>query len=141
VQRQRLEGATARLTSDIQFARAQAVLNQRGVRLSLRSGDGGSCYIVHTGAAGDCTCDASGPAHCSGDAREFKTVQLPPSERITLTANVASIVFDPLHGTSSPTATLQMSTADGRSLRDIVNLMGRVRTCSPQGGMPGHPVC
>jgi type IV fimbrial biogenesis protein FimT len=66
---------------------------------------------------------------------------LPASEGIAVTANVGSVLFDPLHGTSSPTATFTLIAASGRSIEHVVNLLGRVRSCSPQGSVPGYAVC
>jgi type IV fimbrial biogenesis protein FimT len=59
-------------------------------------------------------------------------------------ANVASILFDPLHGTSTPTGTLRVVADSGRAVHHVVNIMGRVRTCSPAGAAPvvaGYRVC
>ena len=56
-------------------------------------------------------------------------------------ANVASILFDPVHGTSTPAGTVRVIGSTGRELRHVVNVMGRVRTCSPQGGVSGYRAC
>lgn len=141
IDKQRLDGAAAQLASDIQFTRAEAVLRNTGLRLRLQSSPWGSCYVIHTGAAGQCECPASGPAQCSGDAQALKTVQLRGTDNITLAGNVSSILFDPLHGTASPTATLNLTVASGAVVRHIVNVMGRVRTCSPQGSAAGYVAC
>lgn len=141
IEKHELEGAASQLASDLQFARAEAVWRNTGLRLSLQSQSWGACYVVHTGAAGQCRCRESGPAQCDGDAVELKTVQLPAADHVALVANVSSILFDPLHGTSSPTATFGLSTPSGRAVNQVVNLMGRVRTCSPRGTVPGLPVC
>jgi type IV fimbrial biogenesis protein FimT len=53
--------------------------------------------------------------------------------------NVASILFDPLHGTSTPTGTLKIVGDSGRAVHHVVNIMGRVRTCSPVGAAPAVP--
>ena len=132
IEAQRLEGAAARLASDLQFTRAEAVLGQHALRLSWHRAPWGSCYVVHSGNAHDCECGASGPARCTGIAREVKTVQWPASEGIVLKGNVDSMLFDPLHGTSTPAGTLEVVAASGRTIRQVVNVMGRVRSCSPQ---------
>ena len=54
------------------------------------------------------------------------------------------MLFDPLHGTSTPAGTLKITGASGRAVQHVVNVMGRVRTCSPQGAAPalaGYRVC
>ena len=137
----RLDGAATQLATDIQFVRTEAVARNLPVRLSFHATTDGSCYVLHTGNADQCDCNAPGPATCSGDARQIKTVALTAADRVSLQTNVASVLFDPLHGTSTPTSTLRLVGQQGRAVHHIVNVMGRVRSCSPQGAMPGYRAC
>lgn len=137
----RLEGVATQLATDIQFVRTEAVARNLPVRLSFHANAEGSCYVIHTGNADQCSCDAPGPAACTGDARQIKTVALTAADRVSLQTNVASVLFDPLHGTSTPTGTLRLIGQHGRAVHHIVNVMGRVRSCSPQGAMPGYHAC
>ena len=144
IEKQRLDGVAAQLAADIQFARAEAVQRNTALRLSVKSAGWGGCYVIHTGAAAECSCSESGAAHCSGDAAELKTVQLPAYDGIALQGNVSSILFDPLHGTSTPSGVLKVVAASGRAVHHVVNVMGRVRSCSPEGAVPavpGYRVC
>ncbi len=144
IEKQRLDGVAAQLATDIQFIRSEAVLRNSALRLSFHAESWGSCYVLHSGLAKDCSCSADGPAQCSGEARQIKTVVLPARQRVKLQANVASILFDPLHGTSTPTGTLKVIGDSGRAVHHVVNIMGRVRSCSPQGVAPalaGYRVC
>jgi len=134
---QRLRGAAAQLAADLQFARAEA--QHRGTRLRFSVGDG--CYMVHSGSAAQCRCAGPGPARCDAGAQALRTAHLAAADGIVLQSNVGSIVFDPLHGTCTPTGTFRLVAADGRALHQVVNLMGRVRTCSPQGAVTGHAAC
>jgi type IV fimbrial biogenesis protein FimT len=111
------------------------------VRLSFHTHALGSCYVLHTGAVAQCMCGAAAPAQCSGDALQIKTVVLPVGEKVSLQANVVSILFDPLHGTSTPSATLRLVGTQGRAVHHVVNVMGRVRSCSPSQSMPGYRPC
>jgi type IV fimbrial biogenesis protein FimT len=129
----RLDAAANELAGDIQFVRTEAVARNRPVRLSLHGGAAPSCWIVHTGAAAQCSCAAQGPAICIGGAVQIKTVNLPATDRVGLASNVASMLFDPLHGTATPTGTLRVTDANGSEVRHIVNVMGRARSCSPNG--------
>ena len=137
----RLEGAAAQLAADIQFIRTEAVARNEALRLSFHAATGGSCYVIHTGAANECSCTASGPAQCSGGAHEIKTVTVAATDRVVVQANVGSLLFDPLHGTSSPTGTLRLIGTNERAIHHIVNIMGRVRSCSPQAAVPGYRAC
>jgi type IV fimbrial biogenesis protein FimT len=137
----RLEAAATQLATDIQFLRTDAVARNQPVRLSFFNSADGSCYVIHTGAAASCTCAATGPALCTGGALQLKTVQLAARERVSLQTNTASLLVDPLHGTVSPTATLRVLGANGRAVHHIVNVMGRVRSCSPLNAMAGYAAC
>ncbi|HEY4957300.1 MAG TPA: GspH/FimT family protein, partial [Caldimonas sp.] len=103
----RLDGAATRLAADVQFVRNEALARNRSLRLSFHTGADATCWIVHTGNAADCDC-ANGDVVCSGSARAIKGVVLPSAERVSVAANVSAIVFDPLHGTSTPTGTLRL---------------------------------
>lgn len=137
----RLIGAAARLAADVQFARSEAVSRNRTLRLSFQSIPQASCYVVHTGAAAQCRCAAAGPATCTGGAVEIKTVVLADADRVVVAANVASMVFDPRHGTVTPAGTLRTVDARGRAVHHVVNVMGRVRSCSPGAAVDGFPAC
>jgi type IV fimbrial biogenesis protein FimT len=137
----RLDSAATRLAADIQFVRSEAIARNRSLRLSISAGIGATCWIVHTGGADDCGCDGVRGAVCAGDARAIKSVVLPSTERVSVVGNVASIVFDPLHGTSTPTGTLRLVGARGSAVHHIVNVVGRVRSCSPAGAVPGYSPC
>ena len=144
VEKQKLDGAASQLVTDLQFARSEAVMRNTALRVSVQSESWGGCYVIHTGDAGACRCEGAGPAVCSGEAREIKTVNLPASERIAFSANVASVLFDPLHGTSTPSGTFKLVADSGHAVHGTVNLMGRVRTCTPKGllsEVPGHAIC
>jgi len=137
----RLDGVATQLATDIQFTRTDAVARNQPLRLSFYAGAGGSCYVIHTGNRSQCQCRAEGPAECVGDARQIKTVTLAAADRVVLQANAGSVLFDPLHGTSTPAATLRLLDPHLREVQHVVNVMGRVRSCSPAGAVPGYSAC
>ncbi len=137
----RLDSAATRLAADIQLVRSEAIARNRSLRLSIASGTGASCWIVHSGSAADCSCNADAGAVCVGSARAIRSAVLPGNERVSVAGNVTSIVFDPLHGTSTPTGTLRVIGARGSAVHLIVNVVGRVRSCSPAGAVPGYSPC
>ncbi len=140
VMARRLEGAATGLAADLQFVRSEALARNRSLRLSVRSGADATCWIVHTGAAGDCACTPANVV-CAPGASAIRSVVLPVGERVSVSANVASIVFDPLHGTSTPTGTLRLIDARGRAVHHVINVVGRVRSCSPDGAVTGYTAC
>jgi type IV fimbrial biogenesis protein FimT len=135
-----LEGTANQVVSDIQFLRSEAVARNESARLTFGSVAGGTCYVMHTGHAGDCTCDASGPASCIAGAREIKSAFF-PAGGVRVQSNVGSMVFAPTHGTVSPAGTIRVTAADGREVQNVVNIMGRVRSCSPGATIRGYPDC
>jgi len=137
----RIGSAASQLATDLQLVRTEAVLRNEPVRLSFYARADATCWVVHTGSAAQCTCNAPGPAVCGGGAAAIKTVQWPSRDHVRVQANVASMLFDPLHGTSTPTGTVRVIGAQGREVQHIVNVMGRVRSCSPLGAMPGYRPC
>jgi len=98
----RFDGAASQLAGDLQFTRISAVARNQRIRFTLQTDATGSCYVIHTGNADACRCGSSGPAVCGSGANEIRTVRLPASDRVLVQANVASILFDPVHGTSTP---------------------------------------
>ncbi|MBE7419064.1 MAG: type II transport protein GspH [Ideonella sp.] len=133
-QRANLRGVAAQLATDLQFARSQAVALNTVVRFSLHDQAGGTCYMVHTGSAANCSCGNAGqPAGCRTPAELLRSVSMAASGDTQVRANVGSLLIDPVRGTVTPTATLRIEGRDGRTIHQVVSLVGRVRSCSPQG--------
>ena len=140
-QKRTLDGIAGELVTDLYLARSAATSHQDGVRFSMHAVAGGSCLVVHTGAVADCACASDGVAQCTNGASLIKSSFYAASKGVTVTANVASIRFDPTHGKATPAATVRVMAADGREVRHVVNIMGRVRSCSPQGSAAGYSPC
>ena len=137
----RLDGSAAQLATDVQFLRTEAVARNLPVRMTFQATADGSCYVLHTGNSVQCTCGAAGPATCIGNAIQIKTVRMPSTDRVSLQPNVSSLLADPLHGTVTPTGTLRVVGTGSRAIHHVVNIMGRVRSCSPLAAVPGYRAC
>ena len=138
VERRHLEGVAAQLRTDIAHARSLAVARNESVRIGFASP---SCYVVHTGPAGACQCDADGNARCTGGGASLRTVHLDADGQVTLSSNRDSILFDGARGTITPTGTVKITGRNGAAIHSVVNIMGRVRNCSPESAVPGYPAC
>lgn len=136
----RLNAAAHALATDLQLARTDAVARNRVLRLGLQAGGGASCWVLHTGPANACTCTAAATVCAAGES-EIRSVRFDAADRVRVEGNVGSIAFDPLHGTSTPAGTLRVVGTDRRAVQHVVNAMGRARTCSPGGLVPGHRAC
>lgn len=141
MQRRHLEGAAAQLETDIHYARMLAVARNAPLRISFENRDGASCYVVHSGAANQCGCAADGAALCQGDAVAERAVRFEPRGPVSLKSNSRSVLFDPVKGTSTPTATIQLQARNGSAIHQVMNVMGRVRSCSPAPALSGYRRC
>lgn len=138
-ERRVVEGMAAQFEADVQYARAEAAARRARLVIDYVSDGAGSCYVLHTGATGDCTC-AGGAAVCAAGVDALRLAYQPAARGIVISSNVASMRVDPHRHTVSPTATVSVGSRIG-SLRQTVNIMGRVRSCSPAPALPGHPTC
>lgn len=133
--------AAAQLRTDVQLARSTAVALGHTVRLKVQSDAAGSCYVLHTGPAGSCSCSPTGTASCTDPAQLLRAAAYGSAQGLALQANVGSMAFEPIQGTVTPTGTLTMSNRRGDQLKVVVNVMGRARTCKAAGDLHGHPTC
>lgn len=142
VAKRRLEGRATELSNDLQYLRSEAVSRNEAMRISFGSDAGGSCYVLHLAAADGCVCTSDGSARCTSATQPpLRSVGIPAAEGVTLVSNVRSILVDPRLGTSTPGGTLRLSDRAGREIRHVVNIMARVRSCTPAGRLPGWRPC
>jgi type IV fimbrial biogenesis protein FimT len=139
--RQALVNAAAEFETDVQHTRSQAVAGNATLRISFDTRDGASCYVVHSGAAGDCECGTAGAAVCRDGAESVRMVRFATGGPVALSANVRSIVFDPVRGTSTPTASVRFTQDSGAAVHQVINVFGRVRSCSPGLAVAGYKAC
>jgi len=142
-QKAELAGAAAQVETDMQFARSQAVALNRNVQLTLHEANGATCYVVHTGPAANCSCSGQDPSAsaCGNGSSMLHAVSFAPQGMVQVRSASKSLTFDPVKGTVTPTATLRVEARDGRAIHQVVNLLGRVRSCSPQGPTGGERAC
>ena len=141
-ERYRLEGLALELVADIHFLRSEAVARNMGLRLSFSTDAGGTCYLLHTGNAGDCRCSSDGTAQCNNSSSSMiKSVGLTTTSGIRIQANVLSMLFDPGRGTTTPAGSVNFIGNSGKAIRHVVNIAGRARTCSPEASVSGYKIC
>ncbi len=139
-ERRHLEGVAAQLETDLALARSEAVALNRTLRVVFERDASGSCYMLHTGSIDDCRCSATGPV-CRAGVAAVRHVRVAADSGVGVVSNVRTMVFEPDKGTVTPTGTVRVEGRDGRALHQVVNLMGRVRTCSPAPALPGYKAC
>jgi len=141
VDRNRHQAHLSMLYADLQQARAMALSSGHVVRLRLFSHPGGSCYVLHHGAAGSCTCDGEGQTQCMSDAALIKSHWLPQSTRLRLAGSVTQLAFHPKYGTVSRAGTLSIHGPAGSRADHVVAITGRVRSCATAAAQLRLPVC
>jgi type IV fimbrial biogenesis protein FimT len=141
IERRQLQGAAEQLRTDIHHARMLAVARNAPLRISFESSATASCYVVHSGSANQCSCASDGSAVCQGNAVAERAVRFAAGDPLAVRSNSRSVLIDPQRGTVSPTATVQVSARSGAAIHQIINIMGRVRSCSPAPALPGHLAC
>jgi type IV fimbrial biogenesis protein FimT len=138
-QHQHLQGMAAQLETDLHLARSQAVAMNRLVRLSFAGEGAGACYAIHTGNADDCDCTSGS---CKDEASLIALRRLEGKLPLALESNAQSLAFSPHFGTVTPTATMRVQSAGGDEIRLVVNITGRVRSCTPSASLRSfQPAC
>ena len=120
-----------------------AVARNAPLRISFESGAGGSCYVIHTGAANQCSCAADGSAPCArARPQAERSVRFAAGGPVSLKSNSRSIVFDPTQGHEHADRRRCSCTArNGMAIHQVMNIMGRVRSCSPAPALSGYRAC
>lgn len=139
--RQRLESAAAQIESELQYARSSAVARGETVRALFRSTTGGSCYVIHNGQPGDCTCQADGRTQCAAGVEVLRSVGFAVDSGLSLSSTAREVGFGSDHGTVTPTTTLQLQNRGGDSMRLVLNVMGRIRSCTVGTSSPHLASC
>lgn len=137
-----LESVANELWHDLQYVRATAISLNQNIQFQIQPHSTSiNCYVIHTGRAGDCTC-AANPVRteCISGSKALKTVAL-PINRILLTSTRTKMSWSSDRGTVSPASTIRISNSDGYSIDHVINIHGRIRTCSSDGRLKGIPRC
>ena len=140
-ERRHLEGAAMQLATDLRYARSLAATHRAPIRFAVQLQGADACYVLHTGSTNQCRCTSTGAVSCSGEAQALRVVGFGASDPVRLASGSTSLLFDPDRGTVTPTATIKLRGAGNQSVHQIINIMGRVRACTPAGAMSGFPAC
>lgn len=144
--RQRLANAAQAVLGDLQLARAEALQGARNVIVrfggTASAAGAGRCYVLHTGPTGGCDCRLDGPPACEAGAQPIKQMRWPGGTgQAEVVANVPSMLFSGRQGTVSVAGTIEVRMAGVGSVRHVVSITGRVRSCTPDGGLNRLPRC
>lgn len=139
--RQRHQAQLQMLQADLQQARSMALSGLAPVRLRLEQLQGGSCYVVHRGPSGSCTCTEGGLAQCEPAGELLKSHWLPASSQLRIEGSVHQLVFHPRFGTASSAGTFAVLGPDNSKAALVVAITGRIRRCASANSGFGLPAC
>lgn len=141
IARRHVEGVTAQLETELQYARSLAVARNETVRVGFERQGSTTCYVIHTGQAHDCRCLPGVAPACRKSAQALRTQVFDGAAPVSVQSNSASVAYWSHNGTVTPTATVTVQHREGAAAKLVVNIMGRVRTCSDTPGLGGYPKC
>lgn len=137
-----VRSVAAQLETDLQFGRSTAVTMNRTTHMTFTNDSSGSCYVLHAGASrDDCRCATNGQHLCASGADVLRASYLGPDSGIRLSSTARAITFEPLRGVVTPTATVSAESRLGNRINVIINVLGRVRTCTSTRTLDGQPGC
>lgn len=140
-QRFRLSGVAEMLMTDLQQARSESVLRADAIQFRFSRYETGSCYVIHSGKSGDCQCDREGRAACANSSQLLRVQWIPAQQAMSIRTTASNLSFQARQGTVTPTASIDVVADSGPSIRHIISIAGRVRSCAPQGGVGQLPAC
>ncbi len=127
--KRRLTGAVEQLYSDLQYARSEAIRQNKDVTVYF-TGTSTWCYGMDDDTSSPCNC-SSAPDNCTvGNVR--KVVPGTDFRNVTLSNNTfasGNVAFDPRRGTANQ-GTASLTSAAIGTVGVIVSNPGRVRICS-----------
>lgn len=142
----RLKAAAERFSTEIDFARSQAIAQNRQVQVNFVTG-ASWCLGLDDDLSDPCDCAATPPAQCTIDGRE-QVVTAADFDNIEITATTfpdTDFEFDPTRGIlvdSADTGLLTFQNEDGKQVALRLNALGRPSICTPTGGkVPEYPEC
>jgi prepilin-type N-terminal cleavage/methylation domain-containing protein len=158
IARKRVDGQANEVMTTFRYARSLPV-QKRDIAspyfISFGSASTFTCYAVYSARfVDDCDCTRHPQNTCStfiGRAAQpvaFRTVILPNSDGISVTANISSLKYDSLSGLPLPTDTalsVDTQASNGGTLRVNVNGTGLPTICEVRSGSvvlhPTYPAC
>jgi len=145
--RQRLDNAARAVLGDLQLARSEAIQGARNVTLRFGGDESGllgsgRCYVLHTGPLGGCGCRMDAPPQCGPGAQAIKQMRWTRERgQAEVLSNVGSMLFSGRQGTVSVAGTVEVHMAGIGSVRHVVGITGRVRSCTPDAALNRLPRC
>lgn len=138
---QLLRARSEALLTDLHLARSEAARQGNSVFFRVSGKGANACYVLHTGTSNGCDC-AGGRAVCKAPgSRVIKAEWLAADQPVRITSNAETLEFQHRQGLVTQTGSIDLTLERGSTLRQIVAITGRVRTCSSSGALRGISKC
>ena len=137
LQRQRVQGVAEQALYDLHEASSLALARQESVFVGAQAGRSGSCYIVHVGNKGGCTCSPGGSPVCDAVSTALKHVAFASDAPVQLVAITSRLVtFDALRARTVSSGSYDFGT-DATPILRVAASARRLKLC--ELGKPGCP--
>lgn len=128
IERQKLVSSAERLSSDLRWARSEAIKRNESVTIDFVDGNNGSWnYII---------------SDEDGVIKSFTASDIADYSIISMTQNFGAddTGFSPVIGNAIENGTVSFVSGNGSDLQVILSMLGRVRICS-NAGLMGYETC
>ena len=142
----RVKAAAEAVYAHLQFARSEAIKQNRDLWVQVTPGDGSSsadwCLGISNSDGCDCTTADSCEFGPAGQEIE-RTLSSDDFEGISLSSNQPDIHFEPRRGMDLTDGTIEVTGAGELTVRAVHSLRGRIRLCTCGGvkKVRGYPQC
>lgn len=142
VARKRVEGVAQELVTDLRWLRTLRTQRNETVGIRFGSNSSSTCYVIYAlgGESGVCDCTRS-TGVCPSDMPELKTVNLPRSNGVTVSATPSGLTVSrynlPMGGATlrvtvaSPNGGSALVTTNAALLPDLCSVSGTESTLKP----------
>lgn len=139
-QEQKLRASAETLIGDLRYARSEATRLSESVYFRVSGKGANACYVMYIGTRDDCDC-AGGQAVCkTSRSQVLKAEFFLANQPVRVRSNAETLQFQYGQGLVTQTGSIDLSLNGGTTLRQVVAITGRVRSCSVGairvGGMP-----
>lgn len=140
-QEQSLRAHAEALGTDLRFARSEAARRGDSVFFRVSGRGAGACYVIHTGARGDCDCATGAPVCTAPQSQVIKAEWLPSSQPIRISSNAETLEFQYRQGLVTQTGSIDLALERGPTIRQVIAITGRARTCAVGAQLGRLPRC
>lgn len=140
-QEQLLRASSEALATDLRLSRSEAASRGDSVQFRISGRGAGACYVIHTGPRNDCDCAGGQPVCRSAQAQVIKAEWFSSNQPVRISSNAETLEFQHRQGLVTQTASIELSLEQGPTIRQVIAITGRARTCSVGTKLGSLPKC